>query len=71
MGELPQQEKEVESLALDGFLLWVEEAVLLGFKSEINMVCCWAASHGIAQPPDQRKSPETVTDVSNLLDRES
>ena len=56
---------------MDGFLLWVEEAVLLGFKSEINMVGCWAASHGIAQPPDQRKSPETVTDVSNLLDRES
>lgn len=52
-------------------MLWVKEAVLLGFKSEISTVGCWAASHGIAQPPDQRKSPETVTDVSNLLDRES
>ena len=56
-GELLQQKEEMGRLALEGFLLWVEEAVLLGFKSEISMVGCWAASHGIAQPPDPKEEP--------------
>lgn len=56
-GELPQQKKEMGSLALEGFLLGVEEVVLLGFKSEISMVGCWIASHGIARPPDPKEEP--------------